>query len=275
MDNNPMQNRICLLTGASAGIGKATALGLAQQGATVVMVARSAERGQAALAEIQQATGNTKLHLLIADLASQAEIRRLAEDFQAQFSELHVLINNAGVISATRQVTVDGYELQFAVNHLAYFLLTHILLDTLKASAPSRIINVSSQVHSWATLNFEDLQSEQNYEPRKVYGMTKLANVYFTVALAQRLVGTGVTVNCLHPGVIQTQLMRDYGTAMSGDTPEAGAHTSIYLATSPSVGSITGGYFVNQRQAEAAEKSQNSAIAERLWAVSAQMTGLA
>lgn len=275
MDNNPMQNRICLLTGASAGIGKATALGLAQQGATVVMVARSAERGQAALAEIQQATGNTKLHLLIADLASQAEIRRLAEDFQAQFSELHVLINNAGVISATRQVTVDGYELQFAVNHLAYFLLTHLLLDTLKASAPSRIINVSSQVHSWATLNFEDLQSEQNYEPRKVYGMTKLANVYFTVALAQRLVGTGVTVNCLHPGVIQTQLMRDYGSGMSGDTPEAGARTSIYLATSPAVGGITGGYFVNQRQAEAAEKSQNSAIAERLWAVSTQMTGLA
>ncbi|MCB9437561.1 MAG: SDR family oxidoreductase [Anaerolineales bacterium] len=270
-----MQNRICLVTGASAGIGKATALGLAQQGATVVMVARSVERGQATLNEIQQATRNPNLHLLIADLASQAAIRRLAEDFQARFSALHVLINNAGVISATRQVTVDGYELQFAVNHLAYFLLTHLLLDTLKASTPARIINVSSQVHSWATLNFEDLQSEQHYEPRKVYGMTKLANVYFTMALAQRLAGTGVTVNCLHPGVIQTQLMRDYGTAMSGDTPEAGARTSIYLATSPAVEGVTGGYFVNQRQAEAAEKSQNSAIAERLWTISAQMTGLA
>lgn len=270
-----MKNRVCLVTGANTGIGKATALGLAQQGATVVMVSRSAERGQAALETIQQQTGNPNLHLMVADLSVQADIHRLAKEFQAQFSALHVLINNAAVIPAERRLTVDGLELQFAVNHLAYFLLTHLLLDTLKVSIPSRIVNVSSQVHQWATLNFDDLQSEQGYEPRRVYGMTKLANVYFTKALAQRLDGTGVTVNCLHPGVIQTQLLRDYGASSSGDTPEAGAQTSLYLATSPEVEGITGQYFANQHLAEAAEKTQNDAIGQRLWEVSAQLTGLA
>lgn len=270
-----MKNRICLVTGANTGIGKATALGLAQREATVVMVSRSAERGQAALDEIQHETGNPSLHLLVADLSSQAEIRRLADEFKAKFSALHVLINNAAVISAERQVTVDGLELQFAVNHLAYFLLTHLLLDTLKASAPARIINVSSQVHQWATLNFDDLQSEQNYDSRKVYGMTKLANIYFTVTLARRLAETGVTVNSVHPGVIQTQILRDYGTSPSGDTPEEGARTPVYLATSAAVEGISGRYFVNQHMAEAAEKTLSTAIGERLWEVSAQLSGLA
>ncbi|MCP4426089.1 MAG: SDR family NAD(P)-dependent oxidoreductase, partial [Chloroflexi bacterium] len=196
-----MKGKICLVTGGNAGIGKATAVGLAQMGATVVIVARSPERGEPALADIRRQSGNDAVDLLIADLSSQLQIRQLAADFQRQYPQLHVLVNNAGVIPPTRQLSEDGLEMQFAVNHLAYFLLTYLLLDKLKASAPARIVNVSSMVHSWSSIDFTDLQNEKRYDPSDIYAQTKLMNVLFTYELARRLDGTDVTVNCLHPGV--------------------------------------------------------------------------
>ncbi|MDZ4338820.1 MAG: SDR family oxidoreductase, partial [candidate division NC10 bacterium] len=246
-----MSGRICMVTGANAGIGKATALGLAKMGGTVVMVCRSRERGEATLAEIKQESGNASVHLLLADLSSQDDIRRLAAAFNAKVPALHVLINNAGIIPRKRTVTGEGFETQFAVNHLAYFLLTHLLLDILKASAPARIVTVSSQVHHGASIDFDDLQSERAYRPTRVYASTKLANVLFTYELARRLEGTGVTANCLHPGSVATNLLADFlptplrfVTKIVGVSPEKGAQTPLYLATSPEVEEVTGKYFV-------------------------------
>ena len=175
--SQPMAGKICMVTGANAGIGKATALGLAQMGATVVLVCRSQERGRAARDEIQRQSGNDCVSLLLADLSSQASIRQLEADFKARYPALHVLVNNAGTIPRKRMLTADGLETQFAVNHLSYFLLTHLLLDVLKNNAPSRIVNVSSQAHRRASLDFGDLQSERSYSPVQVYSRTKLANI--------------------------------------------------------------------------------------------------
>jgi NAD(P)-dependent dehydrogenase (short-subunit alcohol dehydrogenase family) len=276
-----MIGKICIVTGANAGIGKATALGLAQRGATVVMVCRSRERGAAAKGEIMEKTGNQSVDMLLADLSSQAAIRHLAADFQQRYSSLHVLINNAGIIPQTRTVTEDGLEMQLAVNHLAYFLLTNLLLDLLKASAPARIMNVSSGVHAGATIDFDDLQSERAYRPSTVYGRTKLMNVLFTYELARRLQGTAVTANCLHPGVIATKLNRDYmgGASLSGykasDASLAeGAKTSLYLATAPEVAGVSGQYFSHQRPASSSAVSHDEALSRRLWAVSAKLVGL-
>jgi NAD(P)-dependent dehydrogenase (short-subunit alcohol dehydrogenase family) len=205
-----MAGKVCMVTGANAGIGKATALGLAKLGAAVVMVCRDRERGEKALCEIQEQSGNEDITLPLADLSSQAKIRQLAADFKAQYSALHVLINNACIIPPERTVTEEGLETQFAVSHLAYFLLTNLLLDILKVSAPARIINVASMLHQFAAINFDDLQSERSYHPSLVYNQTKLANVLFTYELARSLEGTGVTVNCLHPGVTDTKLLHDY-----------------------------------------------------------------
>ncbi|MFQ5846092.1 MAG: SDR family oxidoreductase [Candidatus Methylomirabilales bacterium] len=276
-----MAGKTCMVTGANAGIGKATALGLAQMGATVVMVCRSRERGEAALAEITRESGNDAVSLLLADLSSLAAIRHLAEAFKAKYPTLHVLINNAGIIPRKRTVTVDGLETQFAVNHLAYFLLTNLLLDRLKASAPARIVNVSSQVHNGASIDFGDLQSEQSYRPTRVYAWTKLANVLFTYELARKLEGTGLTANCLHPGSVATNLLADYLpgplgfiTKIVGVSPEKGARTSLYLATSAEVEGVTGKYFVNQQEAQSSNLSYDKSLASRLWQVSAELTGL-
>ncbi len=275
-----MTAKVCIVTGANRGIGKATALGLARMGATVVMVCRSRERGEEALAEIRDETGNGSVALLLADLSSQAQIRHLAEEFMSKHTLLHILINNAGIIPKNRTVTEDGLETQFAVNHLAYFLLTNLLLDVLKSSAPSRIINVSSQVHG-VSIPFDDLQSERSYSPTRVYAWTKLANVLFTYELARRLGGTGVTVNCLHPGTVATNMLSDYMPGglgfmakMIGMSPEEGAQTSLYLATSPEVEGVSGKYFVHDRAVQSCKASYDKTVASRLWQVSAELAGL-
>jgi NAD(P)-dependent dehydrogenase (short-subunit alcohol dehydrogenase family) len=220
----------------------------------------------------------------VADLSSQASIRRAVEEVRKRHPQLHVLINNAAVIPRTRELTVDGLELQFAVNHLAYFLLTNLLLDCLQEGAPSRVVNVSSGAHSGAVLDFEDLQSERAYDPTRAYGRTKLANVLFTYELARRIHGTGITANCLHPGVIDTGLLADYmgtprgrgGIARTfGASAETGAETSIYLASSPEMEGVSGKYFERKRERRSSPESYDAAAALRLWRVSEQLTNLA
>ena len=263
-----------MITGGNAGLGKATALALAGRDAKVVIVSRSRKRGEAALAEMRRESGRDDIDLLVADLSSQRQVRRLAADFKQKYERLHVLVNNAGVIPRARQITEDGLEMQFAVNHLAYFLLTAELLDMLQAGAPARIVNVSSMVHAWATLDFDDLQNERHYSPTGVYAQTKLMNVLFTYELARRLAGTAVSVNCLHPGVIPTNLNAAYmGRRRGTATPEQlrrGAQTTVYLASSPEVEGVTGKYFVDQRARRSAAVSYDEAIAGRLWRISEQ-----
>src|SRR5918994_3092242 len=195
-----MGEKVCLITGATSGIGKATAMGLANMGASVVMVGRDRGRGEAALAEIRDKSANASVNLMLADLSSQEEIRRLAHEFKEAYPRLDVLINDAGLFRSERITTADGLEMTFAVNHLAYFLLTKLLLEVLKASVPSRIVNVSSGDHSNGTIDFDDLQGEKGYKGPKAYSQSKLATVLFTYELARRLEGTGITANCLHPG---------------------------------------------------------------------------
>ena len=253
--NPSMQGKTCMVTGANSGIGKATALGLAQMGANVVMVARDRARGEAAQNEVKAKSGNGSVELLVADLSSQRSIRQLVENFKQHYKQLHVLINNAGVFMLTRRETVDGLEMTFAVNYLAPFLLTNLLLDVLKASAPSRIVNVSSEAHENGYIKMDDLQAEKNYRSFRVYGQSKLALIMFTYELAGRLQGTGLTANCLHPGFVATNIgqsgvwpvarpLAKFVLSFLGISPVEGAKTSIYLATSPDVEDVTGKYFV-------------------------------
>lgn len=279
-----MQGKICLITGANAGIGKATALGLARMGATIVMVSRNQARGEEARKEIQAQSGNNNVHLLQADLSSQQSVRQLVQDFQQQFSQLHVLINNAGGYYGRRSETVDGLETTFAVNYLAPFLLTNLLLDTLKASAPARVINVSSMAHAYGRFNIEDLQSRQHYGGMQAYGQAKLALILFTYELARRLEGTGVTVNALHPGFVAS----NFGKNNSGSlferlfalatifaiNTEEGAKTSIYLASSSDVEGVTGKYFVKRASKKSAVATYDEALQQQLWEESVKLTHL-
>jgi retinol dehydrogenase-14 len=278
-----MGEKVCLITGATSGIGKATAMGLANMGASVVMVGRDRGKGEALMAEIKEKSANASVDLMLADVSSQEQIRRLAYEFKEAYPRLDVLINNAGVFSSKRITSADGIEMTFAVNHLAYFLLTNLLLDVLKASAPSRIVNVSSGDHSNATIDFDDLQGEKGYKGAKAYSQSKLATVLFTYELARRLEGTGITANCLHPGVVGTNL----GSGVSGvfgfmvraltplmKSPEKGAETSIYLASSPEVEGLSGRYFVKKDEARSSDVSYDKRLARRLWEVSAELTNL-
>jgi len=276
-----MIGKICLVTGATNGIGKATAQALAQLGATVVIVGRDAQKAAQITEEIRAATDNHNIDWLLADLSSQQEIRRLAEEFKSKYAHLHVLLNNAGGTFATRQLSVDGIEMTFALNHLAYFLLTNLLLDTMEASTPARIINVSSDAHSGGKIEFDNLQGERSYTSFKPYGNSKLANILFTSELARRLEGTGVTVNALHPGLTSTGFgknnpgffMKIMGAVIPlvARSPEKGAETSIYLASSPEVQSITGKYFVDCKVTQPALQAADRAVASKLWDVSAEM----
>jgi retinol dehydrogenase-14 len=277
-----MAGRICIVTGATRGIGRATAEGLAKLGATTILIARRTADGESVAREIAT-KARVAPAVVTADLSSQASIRQAAAELAGRYPQVHVLINNAGVIPARREVTVDGLEMQFAVNHLAYFLLTNLLLPELRAGAPSRVINVSSGAHDRARLQFEDLQSEREYQPRAVYSRSKLANVLFTYELARRLKGTGVTANCLSPGVVATGMLADYmgvprtgGASASsfGASPEQGAETSIYLAASPDVEGVTGKYFEKSRAIRSSQESYDEAAARRLWEVSERLTGL-
>lgn len=281
-----MQDKVCLITGAGSGIGKATAVGLARMGATVVMVARDRDRGEEARVEIAAASGNKKVDLMVADLSSQAQVRRLAQEVRTHHAHLHVLINNAGIARTRRTQTVDGVETTFAVNYLAPFLLTNLLLDMLKASAPARIVNVAGDFHRKATIRFDDLMSEHDYDYQRANNQAKLALILFTYELSRRLEGTQVTVNCLHPGPVATDApLKDPNLSGMAKwmyrlvrvfflNPEKGAATSIFLASSPDVEGVTGKYFIKQKAVKSSPESYDTAIARRLWEVSARLTGI-
>lgn len=270
-----MQGKVCVVTGANSGIGKATAQGLAASGATVLMVCRDRARGAAAQQEIQVATGNAAVELWQADLASLADVRRLATELLAAHPVIHVLINNAGVMVDKRQMSADGYELQFAVNHLAPFLLTRLLEPALAAGAPARVVNVSSRVHSMGHIDFDDLQSTRKYKMFAAYGRSKLACVMATYDLAERWQALGITVNCLHPGVIDTNLGGMPGF-IKKLLPKAdkGARTSHYLATAPEVADVTGQYFSGCKPAKSSAESRDRTVRARLWQETERMVGL-
>jgi NAD(P)-dependent dehydrogenase (short-subunit alcohol dehydrogenase family) len=280
-----IKDKVCMVTGANSGIGKQTALGLAKMGAHVVMVCHSKKRGEAARAEITDESGNDAVDLMIADLVSQKEIRRLAKDFKNRYNRLDVLINNAGVSLDKKKESPDGVEVTFTVNYFAPFLLTHLLLDILKASAPSRVVNVSSFVHRWTNkIRFDDLARENGFSATGVYAESKLAVLMFSYELARRLAGTGITVNALNPGLVNTNLGHDFTGFLSitgwvlknvfAISPQKGALTSIYLASSPEVEGVTGKYFFKQKPKSSSKVSYNEEDWQRLWNISEKLTGL-
>jgi NAD(P)-dependent dehydrogenase (short-subunit alcohol dehydrogenase family) len=280
---NLMHDKVCVVTGATSGIGLVTAQALARQGATVIVVARNPERGAATVSRIRQETGNSAVEVMVADLSTQAQVRQLASAIQHRFARLDVLINNAGALFDRRQLSQDGIEMTFALNHLAYFLLTNLLLDPLKAADSARIVNVSSEAHRHARLDFSDLQGQHRYTGWRAYSRSKLANILFTYELARRLAGTGIVANALHPGFVATNFGRNnHGIAaaffrllqVAAISPEEGAQTIIFLASSPEVKGITGGYFVKQKAVRSSQISYDRAAAERLWQVSAELARL-
>jgi NAD(P)-dependent dehydrogenase (short-subunit alcohol dehydrogenase family) len=279
-----MRDKICIVTGANSGIGKATALGLAQAGATVGMVCRSAIRGQRAMSEIMSITENANLHLFVGDLGYMEDVRQVARSILSRFNQVDVLVNNAGVFLASRHTTRDGYEATFAINHLGYFLLTHLLLDRIKATPGARIINVSSASHLRGVIDFSDLHYERRfYNGLGAYRQSKLANLLFTYELARRLQGTGVTANAMNPGFVYTNmgngsparwlfwLAKRLGLLID---PAAGAKTALYLAGSPEVDGISGRYFYRNRPISSSEDSNDMVVASRLWELSLTLTGL-
>jgi NAD(P)-dependent dehydrogenase (short-subunit alcohol dehydrogenase family) len=282
--NTSMQGKVCLITGANSGIGKATALGLAQMGATVVMVCRDRARGEEAQREIKTESGNDAVDLLLADLSSQQSIRQLADIFRQRYTHLHVLINNAGAGFTQRRESVDGLEMTFAVNYLAPFLLTNSLLDVLKNSAPARIINVDSDNHRFVRLDMHDLQLQHRYGFLRAYGRSKLALLLFTYELARQQYGTGITVNALEPGPTATNFgQKDAGLlartllrfiSSRFGSPEEGAQTSIYLASSPVVETITGKYFVKSVPRRSSARSYDESLQRQLWEESAKLVQL-
>ena len=277
-----MKNKICLITGANAGIGKTTALGLAKLGARIVMVSRDKERGERALKEIVSESGNENIDLLTADLASFKSIRKLAEEIRSRYDKLDVLINNAGTFVSELKYTEDKIEMQWGVNHLAPFLLTHLLMDTLKKAGSARIVNVSSRVHFRGAIHFDDLNLTSRYDGLKAYSQSKLANVLFTSELAERLQGTGVTANCLHPGGVRTHFVDKNASGIYKIgwillkpfmiSPSKGAETSVYLASSEEVEGVTGKYFDKCRPKRSSHISYDKAVAKRLWEVSEELT---
>jgi NAD(P)-dependent dehydrogenase (short-subunit alcohol dehydrogenase family) len=276
-----MNGKICLVTGATNGIGKATAQALAQMGATVVIVGRNPAKSAAVVCEIKHSSGNDAVEALIADLSVMAEVQHVAEQFKAKYQKLHVLVNNAGGAFLKRQVTSEGFEKTFALNHLNPFLLTNLLLDTLKASAPARIVNVASDAHRGAQLDFDDLQSEKGRFSLSAYGRSKLATVVFSYELARRLSGTGVTCNVLHPGLVRTGFASNLGVVPSAVigffmrfvalTPEQGAQTSVYLASSPDVENVSGKYWEKSKVVPSGRAAYDETTWTRLWDVSDTM----
>lgn len=274
-----MLGRVCLVTGANSGLGRATAAGLARLGATVIMLCRNIDRGKAARDGVERETGNPNVSLVIADLASLDQVRRAATEISQAQPALHVLINNAGINARERRLTVDGFESTLAVNHLAPFLLTSLLAPLLRASAPARVITVASRVERLGTIHFDDLQLERGYGAVRAYAQSKLANILFTYELAERLAGTGVTANCLHPGYVNTLLMRETPPWMRAlwqpflPDAERGARTAIHLASDAGLDRVTGAYFERCRTAGSSTRSHDPAARRLLWNVSAGLTG--
>lgn len=278
-----MDGKLCLVTGATSGIGRATAKGLAELGAHVLIVGRDKSKCVAVRDEIVKSTGNKNVYILTADLSLQRSIRELAEEFKNRFDRLDVLINNAGGIFGKRIITEEGIEYTFALNHLAYFLLTNLLLDMLKKSAPSRIVNVASEGHRFHGIDMNNLQGERGYSGLRAYDQSKLCNVLFTYELARRLEGTGVTANCLHPGMVDSnfgntasfwfRLLVKIGKPIL-ITPERAAKSIIYLASSPDVNDINGRYFIGRRQAKSSKISHDVRIQQKLWKISEKLAGI-
>jgi len=278
-----MGGKVVLLTGGTSGIGKAGAVALAAMGATVVVTGRSAERGAAAVAEIKAQSGNETVELMLADLSAQSEVRRLAAEFLERYERLDVLVNNAGLVSSKRTETPDGLETTFAINHLAPFLLTNLLLDRMQESGAGRIVTTSSEAQRWGRIDFDDLQSKRKYGGMSVYGMTKLANVMFTRELAARLEGTGVTANCFHPGAVNTNFGQNNNGPMTllfrvfkpfMRSSEQGADTLIWLASVPEVEGVSGKYFSDRKETSAPKIAYDLIALRKLWEISADLTGL-
>lgn len=277
-----MTNPICMVTGATAGIGKETAAGLAKQGMHVIVVGRNVEKTDAVVEELRRTSGNPSVEPLIADFSSLDQVRSLADTFKSRYDRLDVLVNNAGLVTQTRQESRDGYELMLAVNYLAPFLLTNLLLDVMQDTAPARIVNVSSFGYKKGAINFDDLQSEKQFEHRQAYYQTRLAMVLFTLTLARRLEASGVMANVLHPGIVKTALSHDYMAnpvfrffeQLIAVSPEQGAQTSLYLAASPEVVGVTGQYFAKKQAKPLSPEAQDQALQERLWTASEGLVGL-
>jgi retinol dehydrogenase 14 len=281
--NGPMAGRTVLVTGATGGIGRATALGLATMGANLAITGRDRARTEGAAQEIRTAGGG-QVDLFVADLSSQSEVRRLADEVLQTYPRIDVLVNNVGGYWNTRHVTADGLERTFALNHLAPFLLTNLLLDRLKQSAPARVVTVASNAHATGQIDFDDLQGERPYSGSRAYNQSKLANILFTYELARRLQASTVTANALHPGVVNTSFGAEDPRGIQRliipfarpfmKTPVQGAATSIHLASSPGLKQVTGRYFANSKPKRSSKRSYDEAAAARLWQVSADLVGL-
>lgn len=285
MQSTEMEGKTVLITGATAGIGRITARELADKGARVVLLARNREKAQATRAWIAEETGNEAVGIIIADFSSLLQVRAAAEEYRSQYGALDVLINNAGAVFFNRSESEDGIEMTFAVNHLAPFLLTNLLLDALRESPKARIVTVSSRAHVDANMDFDDLEGHRRYGPMRAYGQSKLANILFTNELARRLEGSDITANALHPGFVASEFGKNnsgfvrlllplaqlFGRAIS---VEEGARTSVYLASSPEVEGVSGKYFVRCSETSSTEASRDEASMVRLWEISARMTGL-
>ncbi len=288
-----MRGKVCLVTGATSGIGEVAATELARLGARVLIAGRSAERCAATRARILARVQGASVESMVADLSSLAEVRRLADQVRERCAQLDVLLNNAGAMFLERSETADGIERTFALNHLSYFVLSNLLMPLLEKSESARIVNVASDAHRGVSIDFDDVQLQQNYGGWKAYQKSKLANVLFTYELAKRLEGTAVTANALHPGFVQTRFLTSFNDArrqgfkktLAGlflDTasrliaisPERGARTSVYLASSPEVEGVSGRYFVKEKPVTSSPQSRDPVAAERLWRMSALMTGV-
>lgn len=269
-----LKNKTAIITGATSGIGRVTAIDIAREGARMVLPVRNIEKGKALKDEIEKETGNTNVEIMHCNLASLDSVRQFAKDFQKKHDKLHLLVNNAGLWETKRKESDDGIEMNFAVNHLAPFLMTNLLLDTIKKSAPARIISVASNAHKYGKMRFNDPEGKKSWGSMQSYAQSKLANILFTRRLARDLEGSGVTANCLHPGVVNTQLFSKLPgviqkiSSLFMITPEKGAQTSIYLATSPDVENITGEYFDKQKIAKTTAHARDMQVADTLWEVS-------
>jgi NAD(P)-dependent dehydrogenase (short-subunit alcohol dehydrogenase family) len=273
-----MRGKVCLVTGANAGLGKATALGLAVRGATVVLACRDRAKGEAALAEMRVASGNTQVELMVLDLSVLDSVRQMAAAFLRKYDRLDVLINNAAVFKSKRIVTTDGLETMFATNHLGHFLLTNLLLDRLKASATARIITMTAP--STVKLDFDDLQGEKKFNALNAFGASKMCNLLFSFELARRLAGTGVTSNALHPGLVKSNLTREmpfplrWGTNLVSASPEKAARAVIYLAASPEREGVSGKFIKGQQEIEPDPYARDQQVQRRLWDVSEKLAGI-